>query len=87
MAIIYFLSAELSSASGNMGLATWDEDGSWEKSGLGFHESLGTLLLCDRTYRPKNLLEHLGKNPQRIDDFPSHRCEIGQIVDDFNGKV
>ena len=68
-------------------LATWDEDGSWEKSGLGFHESLGTLVLCDRTYRPKNLLEHLGKNPHRIDDFPSHRCEIGQIVDDFNGKV
>ena len=68
-------------------LATWDHDGSWEKSGFGFHESLAALLACDHTYRPKNLLEYLAKNPDRINCFPSHRREICRIVDDFNAKV
>jgi uncharacterized protein (DUF2235 family) len=62
-------------------LEKWDDQhGSWKRSGLGFHESLGTLLLCDCTYRPKILLEYLAKHQERIKDFPSHQCEIRQIV-------
>ena len=63
-------------------LATWDKAGSWERSGLGFHESLGRLLIDDCTYRPQNLLEFLAQHPQRIAEFPaSQQGDIRQIVE------
>jgi len=63
--------------------------GSWERAGLGFHESLGKLLIDDCTYRPQNLLDFLAQHPQRIADFPlsaSERQEIREIVDLSQGR-
>jgi uncharacterized protein (DUF2235 family) len=70
-------------------LATWDEPpaskaevGSWKRAGLGFHESVGQLLVDDCIYRPQNLLEFLARRRQHLEEFPEpQRTQIGQIVD------
>ncbi|HEY6322008.1 MAG TPA: DUF2235 domain-containing protein [Thermoanaerobaculia bacterium] len=69
-------------------LATWDEPpagpkdvGSWKRAGLGFHESLGQLLIDDCTYRPRNLLEFLAQRRQHLEEFPeSQQTQIKEIV-------
>jgi uncharacterized protein (DUF2235 family) len=74
-------------------LATWDEPpaskaevGSWKRAGLGFHESLGQLLIDDCTYRPRNLLEFLAQRPQHIAELPpSQQTQIREIVEMSQG--
>jgi uncharacterized protein (DUF2235 family) len=67
-------------------LATWDQNGSWELSCLGFHDQLWKLLLGDGTYRPSNLLEYLASNQKRIDELQEpRRGEVQKIVTDFAG--
>jgi len=70
-------------------LELWDKEDSWKRSGLGFHKSLGELLINDCTYRPRNLLEFLAR-PDRSDRlalFPAdQRTEIGKIVKEFRQK-
>lgn len=71
-------------------LATWDQAGSWERSGLGFDKSVGELLISDCTYRPRNLLEYLAQHPERIAQFPvpsAQQTEIREIVEDFKARA
>ena len=70
-------------------LGALDRNGSWERAGLGFHESLGALLIGDCTYRPRNLLQYLADYPARIAEFPMpapQQDEIRQIVAEFKAR-
>jgi len=68
-------------------LAALDHDGIWERAGLGFHESLGALIISDCTYRPRNLLQYLATHPARVAEFPeSQRVELRQIIEEFKAR-
>jgi uncharacterized protein (DUF2235 family) len=73
---------------GARNLAEWEGD--WKQAGLGFHESLGELLINDCTYRPRNLLEFLAQDEGRIARFPlpaQQQKQIRQIVEDFKKRA